>query len=192
MNGIAQNKKFITTADLKEMGYSYYRTGNLVRDGVLRRVNKTTYENLSYNGDENDFYSAEAFVPSGVICLMSAARYYDLTNFLPDSIDVAIERKRKVVTLPDWPCIRIHYFDPSRISLGITEVKEGDNSFHIFNIEKTVVDIIYYRNKIGIEETSEVLRNYLKRQDRKIDILYNYAKQLRCEKTVRTYLEVLI
>lgn len=34
------------------------------------------------------------------------------------------------------------------------------------------MDIIYYRNKIGIEETSEVLRNYLKRRDRQIDRLY--------------------
>lgn len=51
---------------------------------------------------------------------------------------------------------------------------------------------IYYRNKIGIEETSEVLRNYLKRQDRQIDRLYTYAKMLRCEAIVRTYLEVLV
>lgn len=34
----------------------------------------------------------------------------------------------------------------------------------------------YY--KIGIEETSEVLRNYLKRKDRQIDRLYTYAKML--------------
>ena len=66
------------------------------------------------------------------------------------------------------------------------------NSYRIFNIEKTVVDIIYYRNKIGIEETSEVLRNYLKRKDRQIDRLYTYAKMLRCESIVRTYLEVLV
>ena len=26
---------------------------------------------------------------------------------------------------------------------------KGENSFHIFDIEKTVVDIVYYRNKIG-------------------------------------------
>lgn len=192
MNGIVLNKKFVTTNDLKGQGYSYYMMSNLVRDGVLRKVNRTTYENLSYIGEENDFYSAEAFVPSGVVCLMSAARYYDLTNFLPDCVDVAIERKKKVVTLPDWPSIRIYYFDPVRMALGVNVVKESDNAFHIFDVEKTVVDIIYYRNKIGIEESSEVLKNYLKRSDRNIDSLYNYAKQLRCEKTVRTYLEVLV
>ena len=192
MNEIVQNKKFITTTELREMGYSYYRIGNLERDGILHRVNRTTYENLSYIGDENDFFSAEAFVPNGVICLMSAARYYELTNHLPDAVDVAIERKKKVSTLPNWPSIKIYYFDPVRMTLGVTAVKDGENSFHIFDVEKTVVDIVYYRNKIGIEETSEVLRNFLKRRDRKIDRLYSYAKQLRCEKTVRTYLEVLI
>ena len=192
MNRLMQNKKYITTAELKKMGYSYYKIGNLEKEGYLHRVNKSTYESLIYKGDENDFFSAEAYVPSGVICLMSAARYYELTNFLPDSVDVAIERKKKVVTLPDWPEIKIFYFDPVRMDIGVTEVREGDNVFHIFDIEKTVVDIIYYRNKIGIEETSEVLRNYLKRKDRNTDKLFTYAKQLRCEKIVRTYLEVLM
>ena len=192
MNGLTENKKFITITELKDMGYSYYKIGKLEKNGLLRRVNRSTYENLSYKGDENDFFSAEAFVPNGVICLMSAARYYELTNFLPDTVDVAIERKKKVATLPDWPEIKIFYFDPVRMDLGVTEVREGDNVFHIFDIEKTVVDIIYYRNKIGIEETSEVLKNYLKRRDEQIDRLYAYAKRLRCEKAVRTYLEVLV
>lgn len=192
MNIFAENKKFITTSELKDLGYSYYKIGKLEEQGILSRVNRSTYENLTYTGDENDFFSAEAFVPNGVICLMSAARYYELTNFLPDAVDVAIERKKKVNTLPEWPVIRLFYFDPSRMDLGVTEVRDGDNCFHIFDIEKTVVDIIYYRNKIGIEETAEVLRNYLKRRDRQIDRLYAYAKHLRCEKIVRTYLEVLL
>ena len=192
VNAFAENKKFITIAELKDLGYSYYKIGKLEEQGILSRVNRKTYENLTYKGDENDFFSAEAFVPNGVICLMSAARYYELTNFLPDAVDVAIERKKRVNTLPEWPEIRIFYFDPSRMDLRVTEVREGDNCFHIFDIEKTVVDIIYYRNKIGIEETSEVLRNYLKRRDRQIDRLYTYAKRLRCEKIVRTYLEVLV
>ena len=192
MNIFAENKKFITTSELKDLGYSYYKIGKLEEQGILSRVNRSTYENLTYTGDENDFFSAEAFVPNGVICLMSAARYYELTNFLPDAVDVAIERKKKVNTLPEWPVIRLFYFDPSRMDLGVTEVRDGDNCFHIFDIEKTVVDIIYYRNKIGIEETAEVLRNYLKRKDRQVDRLYAYAKKLRCEKVVRTYLEVLV
>ena len=192
MIALEPTQKYYTTTKLKDMGYSYYKIGQMEENGHLHRINRTTYENLAYKGDENDFINAAAYVPEGVISLMSAARYYELTNFLPDVIEVAIDRKKKVSTLPEWPEIKVFYFNPTRMGTGVTKIVEGGDSFHIFDIEKTVVDIIYYRNKIGIEEVSEVLRNYLKRKDRKIDRLYTYAKMLRCESIVRTYLEVLV
>ena len=192
MIALEANQKYYTTSELKNMGYSYYKISQMKENGQLYRINRTTYENLSYKGDENDFINAVAYVPDGVICLISAARYYELTNFLPNVIDVAIDRKKKVSTLHDWPQIKIFYFDHSRMYTGVTEITEGGDSFRIFDIEKTVIDIIYYRNKVGIAETSEVLRSYLKRKDRQIDRLYTYAKMLRCESIVRTYLEVLV
>ena len=192
MIALEANQKYYTTSELKNMGYSYYKISQMKENGQLYRINRTTYENLSYKGDENDFINAVAYVPDGMICLISAARYYELTNFLPNVIDVAIDRKKKVSTLHDWPQIKIFYFDHSRMYTGVTEITEGGDSFRIFDIEKTVIDIIYYRNKVGIEETSEVLRSYLKRKDRQIDRLYTYAKMLRCESIVRTYLEVLV
>ena len=192
MISLEDNQKYYTTNEMKDRGYSYYKIGQMEENGLLHRINRTTYENLTYTGDENDFINAAAYVPGGVICLMSAARYYELTNFLPNEIDVAINRKKKVSTLPNWPEIKIFYFSSSRMDAGVTEIMEGGDSFRIFDIEKTVIDIIYYRNKIGIEEASEVLRNYLKRKDRQIDQLYTYAKMLRCEAVVRNYLEVLV
>ena len=192
MTSLDSYQKYYTISELKEKGYSYYKIGKMEEQGQLHRINRSTYENLFYKGDENDFINAAAYVPDGVICLMSAARYYELTNFLPDVIDVAINRKKKVSTLPDWPEIKIFYFDSARMNLGVREIAEGNNTFQIFDIEKTVVDIIYYRNKIGTEETGEILRNYLKRQDRQIDRLYAYSKKLHCESVIRTYLEVLV
>ena len=39
------------------------------------------------------------------------------------------------------------------------------NEFQIYDIEKTVVDIVFYREKVDIEETREILINYLKRKE---------------------------
>ncbi len=61
----------------------------------------------------------------------------------------------------------------------------------IYDMEKTVVDIISYREKIGIEETKEVLINYLSKKDRNINKLMVYAKILGQEQILKTYLEVL-
>ena len=181
MIALETSQKYYTTSELKDMGYSYYKIGKMEENGQLHRINRTTYENLSYKGDENDFINAAAYVPDGVICLMSAARYYELTNFLPDVIDVAIDRKKKVSTLPDWPEIKLYYFDPSRMDTGVMEIAEGHDSFRIFDIEKTVIDVIYYRNKIGIEETSEVLADSVKAR------LKNFAVSSGC-----TFQEALV
>ena len=56
MNCIANEKKFITISELNDMGMSYYKISQLVKEGILSKVNRTTYENLQYSGDENDFY----------------------------------------------------------------------------------------------------------------------------------------
>ena len=186
------NRKYYTIRELKDMGCTYYKIGKMEEEGLIRRINRSTYENLDCNGNKHVFVEAAAYVPEGVICLMSAARYYGLTDINSEIVDMAIDRKKKVSTLPFSPDMKIFYFDSARMSSGVTQIREGEDSFHIFNMEKTVVDIIYYRNKIGIEEALDVLRNYLKRQDRKIDRLYAYAKLLRCRAVTKMYLDVLV
>lgn len=177
---------------LKEMGYSYYKINQLVEAGELIKVNKKFYENLLYSGDESDFYYAYAFAPEGVICLLSAALYYGLTTYRPEAVDVAIPRKAKVSTKPVWPELNICYYTDSRFQTGIQTVHEGENVFRVYDIEKTVVDIVYYRERVGLEETKEILINYLKRKDRNINRLIRYARMLKCADVLETYLEVLV
>ncbi len=184
--------KFITGTKLKEEGLSYYRIKCLTQEGYLKKVNHTTYENLHYVGEENDFYSASSYVPKGVICLLSAASYYGLSHYVPDAVDIAIDRKARVTSLPDSPRLRLYYFDAKRLRMGRKVIHEGNNSFVIFDCEKTIIDILAYRNKVGIEEMKEILTTYLTRKDRDLNRLDAYAKALKCEKILRTYLEVLV
>ena len=189
---LPKDQKIISMKELRNIGYSQYMVSKLVDRGKLIKLNKSYYENADYQGEESDFYYVEAYAQSGVICLMSAAVYYNLTAYIPDSVEIAIPRKAKVSTIPEWPPMKIHYYTDERYALGMITVKEGKNKFRIYDIEKTVVDIVFYREKVGIEETKEILHSYLRRQDRQLDRLYAYAKKLRCEKIIRTYLEVLI
>jgi predicted transcriptional regulator of viral defense system len=65
----------------------------------------------------------------GVICLLSAETYYQLTTFIPDAVDVAIPRKARVCTIPDWPQMRVYYYADERHGLGATKAHEGKNGF---------------------------------------------------------------
>ncbi len=189
---LPEDQKIFSMQELKEKGFSQYKVGKLVDEGRLLKLNKSYYENTGYKGEESDFYYAEVYAPKGVICLLSAAVYYHLTTFIPDAIDVAIPRKAKVSTMPDWPQMNVHYYTDVRHELGVTTIKEGKNEFQIYDMEKTVVDIVFYREKVGIEETKEILVTYLQRKDRNLNRLMNYAKLMKCDKTMRQYLEVLV
>ena len=188
-----QNDQMIfSVQDLKDKGFSYYKIKQMVDMGNLIKLNKKYYENANFDGEESDFYYAYAFVPCGVVCLLSAAVYYNLSTYRPNAIDVAIPRKAKVSTLPDWPELHICYFTDERYNVGIVTIEDGNNRFRIYDIEKTVVDIVFYREKIGIEETKEVLTTYLHRSDRNLNRLIRYAEMLKCGDVMKRYLEVLV
>lgn len=189
---LPEDQKIFSMQDLRKKGFSQYKVNRLVGEGKLVKLNKSYYENAEYRGEESDFYYTEVYAPKGVICLLSAAVYYHLTTFIPDGVDIAIPRKGNVSAMPDWPKLNVHYYTDDRHSLGAITVREGGNEFRIYDMEKTVVDIVFYREKVGIGETKEILVNYLQRKDRNLNRLLKYAKLMKCDKTMRQYLEVLV
>lgn len=62
----------------------------------------------------------------------------------------------------------------------------------VYDLEKTICDIVRFRNAIGHDVAVEALRGYLKKPDRNIQKLLEYAKVLRMEGSLRQYLEVLL
>ena len=189
---LPEDQMIFSVEELKAAGFSHYKINQMVDDGTLLKLNKKYYENMNYQGEESDFYYVSAYAPKGVVCLMSAASYYNLTTYRPDSIDVAIQRKSKVSTMPDWPTLSVYYYANDRFEIGVKTIRDGKNQFKIYDIEKTVVDIVFFREKVGIEETKEILVNYLRRKDRNLNRLLRYAEMLKCGDIMKTYLEVLV
>ena len=189
---VSNEQLIFSIQELKDKGLSYYKINQLVKQGILIKLNKNYYENTNFDGEESDFYYAYAYVPNGVICLLSAAVHYNLSTHRPDAIDIAIPRKARVSTLPEWPELKIYYFTDERFSVGAEIIEVGNNKFRIYDIEKTVVDLVFYREKMGVEETKEVLTNYLHRKDCNLNKLIRYAEILKCRDIINKYLEVLI
>ena len=52
VNALSENKKFLTISELKNMGYSYYKIGKLEDEGLISRVNRSTYWRRSPNSDD--------------------------------------------------------------------------------------------------------------------------------------------
>ena len=185
-------QKFVKTKEFIKKKFSHYMINRMVEEGMIKKINKNTYENLLYDGGDNDFLYVSGYIDEGVVCLMSAAVYHGLSTFRPHQIDTAIKQKSKVSNLPDWPVIEIYYFSKQRYELGIQYISCEGGSFRIYDMEKTVCDLLAYRNKYGLEDSLAVLKNYLRREDRDINKLLSYSKKLRSYNILIKYLEVLL
>jgi len=164
----------------------YYQLKELVERGEVVMIKRGLYKHTKIVV-ENDWAEVNKIVPNGIFCLFSAWQFYGLSTHIPAEYHMAIPAKSKI-KLPSFPPIKIYYWIPDYYSLG-KSVEEG---IAIYNLERSVCDAVKFRNKVGKEITSEVLRNYLSKKDRSIDLLIKYSKELRVENILKGYLEVML
>lgn len=178
--GIISTKKMTDNAE-------YQRILRASERGELIRIRQGVY--ASPDSVLNTMTDIEKIIPGGVVCLYNAWMYYQLSTMVPPAFCIAVEAKRKVV-LPDIIPVNLYYWKKEYFEFGITEQEISGYTVKITDIERSVCDAIKYRNKIGVDVCIEVLRSYLKRKDRNLSRLTEYAIKLRVKKTLDNYLAI--
>lgn len=185
---LKQRGGFITTGEVKSRG-EYEQLRRAIEDGTLMRLRNGVYVEMSALA--NNMIDVERIVPHGVLCLYSAFAHYGLSTQVPSATCIAIEAKRKV-RLPDYPPIDLYYWKKENLEFGVMDVEMSGYNIRMTDMERSVCDAVKYRNKIGLEVCSEVIRNYLKKQNRNLSQLAEYAKRLRVANILKNYLEIAI
>ena len=181
-----RKKNFITADTVCKQGRAqYYATLQKAKQGQLVRVKRGVYAKEIALADT--MVDIEALIPGGILCMFSAWEYYGLTTQVPQQYDIAIKRGRKIV-VPQYPNFKLHNLSDNALNLGVTTETISGYKVKIFDLEKCVCDAVKFRNKIGIDVCTEIIKNYLKRPDRNIAKLMKYAKFLRVAKILEMYL----
>ncbi|MBO4531008.1 MAG: hypothetical protein J5767_10275 [Paludibacteraceae bacterium] len=185
MNG--QNSYISSTIVKKQGRGAYYKMLENVRQGELIQVRRGVYADIDQlSGNMIDINTV---VPNGILCLWSAWNIHQLTTSMPQAFHVAIKRGRKIIT-PSFPKVQIHHYMESILLVGVmTMVIDGFN-IHLYDVERCVCDAVKFRNKVGMDVCSEIINNYLKREDRNLSKLMDYARQLRVGKILEQYLQI--
>lgn len=68
---------------------------------------------------------------------------------------------------------------------------QDGTTIKIYDMERTICDIIRARNKIDPQILNTAIQEYFKRKDSDYIQLMKYAKIFRIEKILRNYMEVL-
>ena len=88
---------------------------------------------------------------------------------------------------------KVYYIKPELFDLGRTMLKTpAGNKVQAYDLERTICDVIRSRNKLGTETFLAALKMYAASPKKNLNKLNTYAKQMRVEKVLRQYLEVLL
>lgn len=164
----------------------------LVEEGSIERVGRGLYRLAHDAESSNDsFVTACRAVPGGVVCLLSALAYYELTTSNPSEVYLAIPRTAWAPKV-EYPPIRFFRFSPRLMSFGVATVRASRSPFSIFEREKAICDSMRHRAIVGQDVVIEALRTYLRSpRSRNIDRLLDTARRCRVEKRIRPYVEAL-
>jgi predicted transcriptional regulator of viral defense system len=169
------------------------RTIYTMRDkGLIERLGRGMYRFADMPAMGNpDLATVAMKVPKGVICLISALSWHEITTEIPHEVYLALPRGAEPPRL-DYPPLRIFWFSGPAFEEGIERHEVDGIPMKVYNPEKTLVDCFKYRNKIGLDVTLEALKFYRQRKRFKADELMHFARICRVEKVMRPYLEATL
>lgn len=175
-------------SDARARGIPSRMLAHFCQKGMIERVARGIYRvaeaSSGVNLDFEELVLTVSSIPKGVICLISALCYYNLTDQIMREYWIAIPNTDKSPKRPHTRIIRMR-----NMSLGLTTEKIGKYEVKIFDRERTVIDSFRY---LSDEIAIKALQAYLQPSSRlKADLpkLSKYAKALRIN--INSYIRAL-
>jgi len=188
---IAQKVGVIRAKELEAQGFHRQYLKRLEEQGLLIRSGRGIY---TYVGAEiteaHSLVEVAKRVPHGVICLLSALNFYELTTQIPFEVWLAIHSKKRSPK-DDLLTLRLVYMSGSAWEEGIETYQLEGEIVQIYSLPKTIVDCFKYRHKIGLDVALEALKESRRQNRCTIDEIWHYAKICRVKNVIRPYLESL-
>jgi len=164
----------------------------MVERGDLEKLSRGLYRLIdSPTPMHLDLAAVAVKVPQGVICLISALAYHELTTQIPHEVYLAIDRNSEPPRI-DFPPVRTFRFSGSAFTEGVERHKVDSVTLRVYSREKTIADCFKFRNKIGLDTCVEALRRYRESRGFNPDALLSFAAICRVKQVMRPYIEAVL
>ena len=185
-----KNNGYITTKEVVNAGIDKKFLTNMVKNGKLIRISKGYYGLPNYIAD--DYYIIASKSKNARFSLATALYLHKLSDrnplvyniTLPYGYSGALQKQKNVI---------LNFVNRDILDLGVVEMTSPFGmKIKVYDVEKTICDIIKNKNKIDGEIFSKALKDYAKSKSKNLNKLASYAKIMKIEKKVGEYMEVLL
>ncbi len=138
-----------------------------------------------------DLVTVALKISDGVLCLISALAWHELTTQIPHEIYIAIPRGAEPPRL-SYPPVRHFWFSGKAYSEGIETQHVDGVPLRIYCREKTIADCFKHRNRVGLDTALEALKAYRRQGQVNTEALLHYAEICRVRRVIQPYLEAVL
>ncbi|WP_019552583.1 type IV toxin-antitoxin system AbiEi family antitoxin domain-containing protein [Propionispira raffinosivorans] len=180
----------ITTKDAARLGISRAMLSNLYLHGQLERIARGQY--ILPNGMEDELLSI-ALRSSKIIFSHETALYLHGLSDRTPFVHSVTAPSNCVPNNNIQDICKVYYIKPDLFEMGrVVEKSPAGNLIPVYDIDRTICDVVRSRNKLGTETFLFAVKAYAKSKNKNLNTLGNYAKQLRITNVIHRYLEVLL
>ncbi len=183
---VEKNNGIIYAKDIEKNNINRYYIRELEKQGYLKRILHGIYA-LPEKGI-NEFWLMSQKYKKGIFSHNTALYFYGLTDRTPLKIDITFPSSMRVSN--DY--LKIHYIKNENLNLGVTTIElEKGIEVPVYDLERTICDIIRDKNKIDPQIFNMAMKEYGKKKKKNLRLLYKYSKEFNIENKLQQYMEVL-
>ena len=181
------NNGYITSKELDNYGIHRMYLNIMSKKGIIEKVGNGIY--IDSNKIVDSYYVFSLSMPSIIYSHMTALYFHGLSIKAPDDkYDITVRNNYNSVHLKNH---RVFYVADDIYVLGLTEVETPmGNKVRVYDIERCICDIIRSKNRMDSEHIKHSIREYVKRKDKDLVKLSNYANKMGIKDEVLSYVEI--
>lgn len=187
---VEKNNGYVTTKEVVKNGINKTFLTNLVKNGTLVRISRGYYGLPNYIEDE--YYKIASKSKNARFSMATALYLHNLSDrtplvyniTLPFGYSGVLQKEKKVI---------LNFVKRELLDLGVIEMTSPFGmKIKVYDIERTICDIIKNKNKMDAEIFAKALKEYARSKTKKLNKLMKYAKVMNMTKKVSEYMEILL
>ena len=183
------NGELITTRELEEKGISRVYLSKMEQENVIEKIHRGIYATREYKYDE--YYIFQLKYPKTVFSYNTALYLYEMAERTPINIEVTTYREYNPHRFKEFA--NVHKVNKDYFDLGVSYKNTPLGAkVRVYNLERTVCDIIKDKDSIDIEIRNKAIKNCIKSKEFNASLMFEYAKRMKIYDKVKSYMEAII
>ena len=179
---------YLTTKDVNDNNIPRFYLTKLIKENKIERVSRGVY--IKKNELVDEFVILQSKSKNAIYSNTTALYLHGFSNRIPIKYDITINSGYNG-SLQKKDNVNLFYTKRELLELGVIDYKlDSGNIIRVYDLDKTICDIIKNKKKIDAEIFNKAIREYFYSKKKNTLKLYEYAKKMNIYNKVRDTFEV--